>query len=269
MRKFLGLISLMGQVRKENIRHYWSTDPKISTPIFHHTVRMNRFESIWQTWHFSDNSQKTQDSGQLFKIWPVYEYFVQKFRSIYSPEQELSLDEAMIPWWGLLKFRTYNPGKITKYGVLVRMVYEAVAGYNCNIEVYSAEGKKLEDTVLSLLHRNVGLNHHIYEDNVYNNVRLAQTLLDRNVRVCGTNRCMPRDLSAKKFLFWGHKEDCALVMDKMHQKTGRICWKICTYKMSTLVLINFKHTLWIIIDLPSYIDCFQGTVYKDPSHLCN
>jgi len=49
-----------------------------------------------------------------------------------------------------MKFRTYNPGKITKYGVLVRMVCEAVPGYICNMEIYSAEGKKLEDTVLSL-----------------------------------------------------------------------------------------------------------------------
>jgi len=48
----------------------------------------------------------------------VYEYFVQKFRSVYSPKEELSLDEAMIPWKGHLTFRTYNPGKITKYEVL-------------------------------------------------------------------------------------------------------------------------------------------------------
>jgi len=98
MKKFLGLIILMGQVRNENIRDYWSTDPTVSTPIFSHTMSRNRFESIWQLWHFSDNRQQTQDSGRLFKIWPVYEYFVQKFRSVCSPKQELSLDEAMIPW---------------------------------------------------------------------------------------------------------------------------------------------------------------------------
>jgi len=165
MRKFLELIILMGQVRKENIRDYWSTDPTISTPIFPPTMSRNRFESIWQAWDFSDNSQQTQDSGRLFKIWPVYEYFVQKFRSVYSPKQELSLDEAMIPWRVRLNFRTYNPGKITKYGVLVGMVCEAVSGYICNMEIYSAEGKKLENTVLSLLDRNLGKNQHIYQDN--------------------------------------------------------------------------------------------------------
>jgi len=36
MRKFLGVIILMGQVRKENIREYWSTDPTISTHFSSH-----------------------------------------------------------------------------------------------------------------------------------------------------------------------------------------------------------------------------------------
>jgi hypothetical protein len=110
VRKFMGLIVLMGQVRKESVRDDWSTDPTISTPIFPQTMSRNRFESIWQAWNFSDNSQQTKDSGRLFKIFPVYEYFVQKFRSVYSPKQELSLDEAMIPWRGRLAFKTYNPG---------------------------------------------------------------------------------------------------------------------------------------------------------------
>ena len=98
------------------------------------------------------------------------------------------------------EIRKYNPGKITKYGVLVRMVCEAVSGYICNMDIYSVEGKKLEDTVLSLLDGNLGLNHHTYQDSYYNSVRLAQTLLDRNVRVCGTmraNRGIPRDLEGE------------------------------------------------------------------------
>jgi hypothetical protein len=45
----------------------------------------------------SDNSQKTQDAGRLFQMQPVYEYFLHKYRSIYSPKPELSLEEAMNP----------------------------------------------------------------------------------------------------------------------------------------------------------------------------
>ena len=50
------------------------------------------------------------------------------------------------------------------------------------------------------MRENLGQNHHIYQDNFYNNVRLAQTLLDRNMRVCGTmraNRVIPCDLEGE------------------------------------------------------------------------
>jgi len=52
----------------------------------------------------------------------------------------------------------------------------------------TAEGKKLEDTFLSLLDRNLGYNQRICRRNFYNSVKLAETLLDREVRVCGTLR---------------------------------------------------------------------------------
>jgi hypothetical protein len=60
-----------------------------------------------------------------------------------KPPQEPSLGEAMIPWRGRLGFRTYNPGKLAKYGILVRMVCEATTGYIGNMEIHTAEGKKL------------------------------------------------------------------------------------------------------------------------------
>jgi hypothetical protein len=69
---------------------------------------------------------------------------------VYSPKQELSLDEAMIPWRGRLAFRTYNTGEKTKYELLVRMVCEAVSDYICDMEIYAAEGKKLQDSVITV-----------------------------------------------------------------------------------------------------------------------
>jgi hypothetical protein len=51
---------------------------------------------------------------------------------------------------------------------------------------YTAEGQKFEDPVLSLLGRNPGQNHHINQENFYNSVRLAETLLERKGRFLGT-----------------------------------------------------------------------------------
>jgi hypothetical protein len=115
--------------------------------------------------YFCDNSQQTQVAGWLFKIWPPYEYSIHTFRSVYSLKQEMSLDEVMIPLRGHLKFRKYHPRKITKYGVLVRMVCDALSDYICIMETYSAEAKKLEDTAIIIFRRNLSQNHHIYQDN--------------------------------------------------------------------------------------------------------
>jgi hypothetical protein len=57
----------------------------------------------------------------------------------------------VISWRGRLRIRRYNPGKLTKYGLLVRVVTESTSGYIGNIEISSAEGKKLQETIVSVL----------------------------------------------------------------------------------------------------------------------
>lgn len=66
---------------------------------------------------------------------PVYDDFLLKFKNIYRPEQNLSLDEAMIPWRGRLALKVYNSSKISKYGILARMLCEAKSGYIHNIQL--------------------------------------------------------------------------------------------------------------------------------------
>ena len=66
MRKFLGLIILMGQIGKENIRDYWSSDPTISITIFPHTVCRNHFDSVGQAWHFNHNKHRIQGGYSIF-----------------------------------------------------------------------------------------------------------------------------------------------------------------------------------------------------------
>jgi hypothetical protein len=37
MKKFFAIIILMGQVRKDNLKYYWSTDPFLETPYIQKT----------------------------------------------------------------------------------------------------------------------------------------------------------------------------------------------------------------------------------------
>lgn len=98
----------------------------------------------------------------------------------------------MIPWRGKSVFRTYNPNKIIKYGLLVRALCESASGYILNIEIYSAKGTPLETTILNLLKP--------YFDNFYNSLKIAEKLLEKKIHLCGIirkNRGLPKDFNQK------------------------------------------------------------------------
>lgn len=134
MKKFLGLIILMGQVEKDRKDDYRSSEFYTKTPSFSTVMSRNRFRQIWNTWHFSNN-RTTAGSNKLGKIQLILSYLLDKFKSVYTPKKELSLDESIIPWRGKLSIKTYNPAKMIKYGILCRMLCEAESGYICNLEI--------------------------------------------------------------------------------------------------------------------------------------
>ena len=57
--------------------------------------------------------------------------------------------------------------------------------------------KQLQETIFTLLEPHLHQNCHVYQDNYYNHVTTAESLLSRQVRVCGTirvNRGLPPEM---------------------------------------------------------------------------
>ena len=89
----------------------------------------NRFQLIQRYLHFNNNNAAGTNEDRFYKIRTILDIVVNSFRSNYIPDREISLDEGMLGWQGRLRFRVYNPSKISKYGILVRMVCESSTGY--------------------------------------------------------------------------------------------------------------------------------------------
>jgi hypothetical protein len=124
----------------------------------------------------------------------------------------------MLGWRGHLRFRVYSPGKVTKYGILVWMVCESTSGYICNMQIYDGKCGPLTETVSLLLEPYEGKGYHLYRDNYYNTVRLAEELLQKSIRVSGTirvNRGLSKDKRQKKLkkgeVTFHRKQDVLLV----------------------------------------------------------
>lgn len=231
LRKWFGLTILMGIVKKARMDDYWSTNPLLETPIFRKTMSRNRFRQILSFLHFSDNNNKPDNADRLFKVQTIIDYFSKKFQENFDLGQNISIDEGMIPWRGRLNFKVYNPSKITKYGILVRMLCDSTTGYISSFKIYSGVGQPLKNTVMELLTHFCGKWHHLYMDNYYNSVELAENLFTKKIRVCGTvrqNRGFPEKLKHSKLN----------VFETRYQRKGEVLaqlWRASKTKMIRMI----------------------------------
>ena len=122
IKKFFAIIIHMSVLRKSSLRDYWSLRPIIHTP-YAASVGMSRdrFLAILTMFHLNNNDAKAA-RGQpgydpLFKIRPVIDTLVPKFQDVYTPEEKLTIDEAICPFRGRIFFRVYIKGKPHKYGI--------------------------------------------------------------------------------------------------------------------------------------------------------
>ena len=126
---FVALQLLMGVKQLPEIQSYWSTDPKLQSPIFGKTMSRNRFQGILRCIHFVDNKKDfvNAESDRLWKVRPLLNHF-NSVMQLYTPGPNLAIDEQNVLWRGRLLFRQYLPGKRHKYGIKLYLICESGTG---------------------------------------------------------------------------------------------------------------------------------------------
>jgi hypothetical protein len=70
---------------------------------------------------------------------------VTKFQDVYTPEEQLIIDEAICPFGWRIIFRVYIKGKPHKYGIKMLELCEAKSGYVYNLNVYTGAHRTNSD----------------------------------------------------------------------------------------------------------------------------
>lgn len=195
LKKFIGLCLLQGQVKVSNIRKLFSFDPLNYHPIFSTTMSGRRFEQLLRCFSVHSCNQILEGNDRLQKIRVLLNICLRNFQEAYTPGKELALDESLLLFRGRLSFRTYMKNKKTKYGI---KFYELCSydGYVLNIDIYKGQGEdgpdedmsKIDSLVTKLLQPYVNKGYHLFMDNYYNSVTLANRLLQCQTHVTGTLR---------------------------------------------------------------------------------
>ncbi|XP_035731236.1 piggyBac transposable element-derived protein 4-like [Vespa mandarinia] len=181
------------------------------------------------------------NANRLYKVQYFLDYFSKKFEENFFPRQNISIDEGMIPWRRRLNFKVYNPSKITKYDLLVRMVCASVTGYILGFKLYSGTGQKIEKTVMDLLKNYFNKWHHVYMDNLYNSVNLVKILVLYKIRLCGiirVHRGLPEFFNKAKLK----------VMETIFARQGNILLQLYkTNKKRDIGMISTIHIMQIFL----------------------
>lgn len=131
---YFSILFLMGIVKKPTLQSYWTSDHFLATPIFSRLMSRDRFLTIRRVIHFSDNRNMTE--GKLFKIRPVFDMVQQTCQKVYTPTQNVVIDEILEGWKGRLGWKQYIPAKRQRFGIKLFLMCESESSYVSNLQVY-------------------------------------------------------------------------------------------------------------------------------------
>ena len=194
---FFALNILFGIKQLPEVYSYWSKNQLLGVPEVQKIFPRNRFAKISQYLHLNNKRRELPrghaNHDKLFKVQPILDSIVEAVKSEYRPSKNVSIDEAMIPFKGRLSLKQYMSLKPVKRGIKVWECIDSSNGFVCDLEVYT--GKQRDGNpkqglghrvVHNLTRPLVDKNNHVFVDNFFNFLALAEDLLRDRIYICGT-----------------------------------------------------------------------------------
>ena len=156
---------------------YWETGEDVYNSMVSSAMSHNRFTAIMSNIHFASNNSLDVNAN-------------------FIPEQTLSVDERMIPYFGHHGAKQYIYGKPIKLGYKMWVIATRL-GYAVQFTPYQGAGTTDKDlglggsVVCSLtkdLPKHDGSSYHIVFDNLFTSPRLLRLLANQGMAATGTLR---------------------------------------------------------------------------------
>ena len=200
MKTYLGMVILMGVVYKPRFAMYWSYDEIFETPIFPKLMTRNRFFLLSRFLHFADNNAldpRDPNRDRLFKIREISEMFKRNWKMVYTPGQNLCVDESLVLFKGRLAFKQYIKTKRSRFGIKFYTICTDT-GISLDTLIYCGQlDQELQDVGGYLITERIPISlasdyfmegRVLYIDNFYTTPRLCKYLLEHGMYTVGTVR---------------------------------------------------------------------------------
>ncbi len=113
------------------------------TPGISNIMPPKKFEQLFRFFHLNDNDKHVPygqaGHDKLFKVRKLLDLLCPLFESEFEMHRACTIDEAMIPFNGRLRFKQYMKDKPTKWGIKVLVLADAPTGYVKRLQVYTGK----------------------------------------------------------------------------------------------------------------------------------
>jgi len=206
IRALIGLLYIAGMLRNNhiNLSDLWANDG-FSPDIFRAVMSERRFYLLLRALRFDNihtrNERKKIDN--LAPIRTVFDEFVNRCISFYTPGEYCTIDEMLEGFRGRCKFRQYIANKPNKYGIKIFALVDSRVFYTVNMEIYAGKqpiGPFLQNNsgasvVKRMIKPIAKTGRNITIDNWFTSVPLAVELLkDYKTTMVGTLKKNKREI---------------------------------------------------------------------------
>jgi hypothetical protein len=186
----------MSRVKKLTIAEYWSKDPLISTHQFTDYISRDGYLSLLRVLHFNDNEIQIP-GDRLYKLKPTVDHLRNVFSEVFTPFQNICIDEIPMLFKGRLLFLQYIPSKRHRSGIKVFVLSDCETGYIQDFIIYTGANTDLVPerefgisgaVVQTLMQKYLKKGHNLWLDNWYSSPLLYNWLHENGTNACGTVR---------------------------------------------------------------------------------
>ncbi|XP_015436675.1 PREDICTED: piggyBac transposable element-derived protein 4-like [Dufourea novaeangliae] len=208
VRAYFALCIIMSQIKKSKIDMYSSKRKILETPIFSQVMPRKRFLAITHYLHFVDN-ETVSTEDRIRKVRSVVDFLNARFRQLYTPEENIVIDESLMKLKGRLNYVQFIASKRARFGFKIYKLCESNSVYCYGFKIYTGQDKiqgsnvpVSETVVMQLAERILGKGYTLFLDNWYSSPNLYKILQAKNTNVVGTVRKnrknMPKELASYK-----------------------------------------------------------------------
>lgn len=194
LKRFFGILIFSGYHTLPATKLYWSKDEDKGVMLVRNCMSRNRFDSIKQNIHFSDNEQLDK-SDKFSKLRPLFDMINEKNMQFGVFSHNISIDEEMVPYFGRHSCKMYIKGKPIRFGFKLWCLCSS-NGYLYKFIPYGGKtstrenelglGENIVLELLSVVQKPSV--HRIFFDNFFSSYKLFSLLQEKGFYATGTIR---------------------------------------------------------------------------------